>query len=144
VFQIGVKGDFLKDFIWMMEKAKRFWKLVKYSSRKVHLFQIFFDRWGCWRQKIYYWQVSDVGDRHKVTNIIGDSDVGNNVMFVILSGHQKIGHQNLKSVTNILNLSPTHFVSNICHQHRCHHIMILKWSQHVNIIMMSPTSLLIF
>jgi len=29
--------------------------------------------------------------------------------------------QCIKSVTNILNLSPTHFVSNICHYHRCHH-----------------------
>ena len=29
--------------------------------------------------------------------------------------------QCIKSVTNILNLSPKHFVSNIRHQHRCHH-----------------------
>ena len=32
----------------------------------------------------------------------------------------EIGRQHLKSVTNIFNLSPTHVVSNICHQYRCH------------------------
>ena len=32
----------------------------------------------------------------------------------------QIDHQHLESVTNILNLSPTHFVSNIRRQHRCH------------------------
>ena len=26
-------------------------------------------------------------------------------------------------VFNVLNRSPTHFVSNICHQHRCHRIL---------------------
>ena len=35
--------------------------------------------------------------------------------------------QCIKSVTNILNISQTHFVSNICHQHRYH------LSHHVNI-----------
>ena len=30
-----------------------------------------------------------------------------------------MGHQHPESVTNILNLSPTHLVSNIRHQHRC-------------------------
>ena len=35
--------------------------------------------------------------------------------------------QCIKSVTNILNLSPTHLVSNIRHQHRCNHIIPL-WS----------------
>ena len=34
--------------------------------------------------------------------------------------------QCIKSVTNILNVSPTHFVSNIRHQHRCHLISIDK------------------
>jgi len=30
-----------------------------------------------------------------------------------------IGHENIKSVIIIPRLSPIHFVSNICHQHRC-------------------------
>ena len=34
-------------------------------------------------------------------------------------GIEKIGHQHPESVTNISNLSPTHLVSNIRHQHRC-------------------------
>ena len=29
-----------------------------------------------------------------------------------------------KTVTNIMNLSPTHLVSNICHQHRCNQINV--------------------
>ena len=35
----------------------------------------------------------------------------------------------IKSVTNISNLSPTHFVSNIRHQHRCNHfkLTLLFW-----------------
>ena len=32
-----------------------------------------------------------------------------------------------KTVTNISKLSPTHFVSNICHQHRCSHIANMHW-----------------
>ena len=31
----------------------------------------------------------------------------------------EFGRQDLESVTNISNLSPTNFVSNIRHQHRC-------------------------
>ena len=31
----------------------------------------------------------------------------------------KIGHQHPESVANISNLSPTHLVANIRHQHRC-------------------------
>ena len=38
------------------------------------------------------------------------------VMLVIFSMYQ-IGHQHPESVTNISKLSPTHFVSNIRHQH---------------------------
>ena len=49
-------------------------------------------------------------------NCIGGSDVGDNVMlatiFVML-----VFFQCVKSVTNVLNLSPTHFVSDIRHQH---------------------------
>ena len=40
------------------------------------------------------------------------------VMLVIFSMY-KIGRQLPESVTNITNLSPTHLVSNIRHQHRC-------------------------
>ena len=40
------------------------------------------------------------------------------VMLVIFSMY-KIGNQYLESVTNISNLSPTHLVSKIRHQHRC-------------------------
>ena len=40
------------------------------------------------------------------------------VMLVIFAMY-KIGHQHPESVTNISNLSPTHLVSNIRHQHRC-------------------------
>ena len=36
----------------------------------------------------------------------------------------KIGHQHPESVTNISNLSPTHLVSNIRHQHRCNPIFV--------------------
>ena len=32
---------------------------------------------------------------------------------------EEIGHQHLKSIINILNLSPRQTVSNIRHQHRC-------------------------
>ena len=39
------------------------------------------------------------------------------VMLVIFSMYL-IGHQHPESVINISNLSPTHFVSNICHQHQ--------------------------
>ena len=42
------------------------------------------------------------------------------VMLVIFSMY-KIGHQHPDSVTNISNLSPTHLISNIRHQHRCNH-----------------------
>ena len=41
----------------------------------------------------------------------GDSDVGHIVMLVTL-----------KSVTNIVNRSSTHLVSNIRHQHQCNHL----------------------
>ena len=30
----------------------------------------------------------------------------------------------IKSVTNIINWSPTHLVSNTRHQHRCHHLNV--------------------
>jgi len=38
------------------------------------------------------------------------------VMLVIFAMYS-IGHQDLESVTNISNLSPTHLVSNIHHQY---------------------------
>ena len=38
--------------------------------------------------------------------------------------------QCIKSGTNISNLSPTHLVSNIRHQHRCNRF--LKWNLHAN------------
>ena len=40
------------------------------------------------------------------------------LMLVILAMYQ-ISHKHPESVANISNLSPTHLVSNICHQHRC-------------------------
>ena len=44
------------------------------------------------------------------------------VMLVIFPMYQ-IGHQHPESVTNISNLSPTHLVSNIRHQHRCNRLI---------------------
>ena len=74
-------------------------------------------------------------------NEIGDSDVGDFMMVIDLRcwwhNHyvgdffRYVGHflmytggrpfRCIKSVTKISNLSPTHFVFNIRHQHRCHH-----------------------
>ena len=62
-----------------------------------------------------------------ITIISGGSDVSDffmlatfSVMLVIFLMYL-IGHQHPVSVTNISNLSPTHLVSNIRHQHRCNH-----------------------
>ena len=41
----------------------------------------------------------------------------------------EIGHQHPESVTNISNLSPTHLVSNIRHQHRCSRIELIRDSR---------------
>ena len=71
---------------------------------------------------------------------MGDSDVGYIVMLVTswwwliseVAGRIIIWRlywwfsQCIKSVTNISNLSPTHFVNNIRHQHRCNHKRLLK------------------
>ena len=39
-------------------------------------------------------------------------------------------HQHPESATNISNLSPTHLVTNICHQHRCSHKKrSIPWTQ---------------
>ena len=49
------------------------------------------------------------------------------VMLVIFPMYQ-IGHQHSESVTNISNLSSTHLVSNIRHQHRCNRHIVVKFS----------------
>ena len=55
----------------------------------------------------------------------GNSDVGDIIMLVtffvmlVIFSMYKMGPQHPESVTNISNLSPTHLVSNIRHQHRC-------------------------
>ena len=47
------------------------------------------------------------------------------VMLMIISIYQ-IGHQHPELVTNISNLSPTHLVCNIRHQHRCNRFLPIK------------------
>ena len=104
------------SFISMMEKAKRFWKLVKYSSRKVHLFQNFF------------WQMRVLETKYAIDKLVMlATDIKSPILLVTVMlvttlcwwFYPVIN----KQVTNILNLSPTHFVSNIRRQHRCHHII---------------------
>ena len=60
--------------------------------------------WSATVMLVTLWRIKDIGDAFYY---IGDFWVYN------------IGHQHLKSVTNIPKLSPTHFVSNIRQQHRC-------------------------
>ena len=57
---------------------------------------------------LWWWMISDVSGRIIMLAIFF-------VMLMIFS----IVHQHPESVNNISNLSPTHSVSNIRHQHRC-------------------------
>jgi len=59
---------------------------------------------------------------YEIDIILGDSDVGDFLNVINRSPTSWIGHQH--DVGNISNLSPTHLVSNIRHQHRCNHYFV--------------------
>ena len=63
------------------------------------------------RWQLCWWLIGDVDDRIIMLATFF-------VMLVIFSMYQ-IRHQHSESITNIWNLSPTHLVSKIRHQHRC-------------------------
>ena len=75
-----------------------------------------------------------------ISGIIGDSDVGKLMMLSDLRCWWKNHYlddlfslcwwfiQCIKSATNILNLSPTHFISNIRLQHRYHRYHRRSWT----------------